>query len=183
MWHWMHLASIVDARRLDASTLSLRSSTLWITASTCISSAGQESIEAFHTGLSLPGIWGIIKEPVYCAHSTMMTNAVKWMPFLQKSIVLIFSLHVFPRSHHLPFLISFTASVCLSRQGGKKNLLYACRSVCHCVRAMMHLKISEWKHAKLPHHKNITQSFWLFHRDFKHCVDMVTVCLQPLLTV
>lgn len=163
----MHLASIVTARRLDTSTLSLRSSTLWITESTCVSSAGQKSIEAFHTGLSLSGFWGIIKEPVCRTHSTMMTNAVKWTPFLRKSIVLIFSLF-FPYFTHLPSLL---LPLCVYQgRGEKKNLLYACRSVCHCARAMMHLKISEWKHAKLPPHKHITQSFWLFHRD------LITFC-------
>lgn len=145
-----HLNSHCAACRLGASSLSLRSSRLWITKSTCVSSAGQKSIDAVHAGLSLSGFWGIIKEPVRRAHSTMMTNAVKWTLFLHKSIVLIFSLLFPPYFTPSPFSQLFFCFCVFFKAGEKKDLLFACRSVCHCATAMMHLKISEWKHATPP---------------------------------
>lgn len=117
----MHLASIVAVRQLDASALSLLSSTPWITESTCVSSSGQKSIEAFHTGLSLSGFWGIIKEPVCRTHSTVMTNAVKLMPFLHISIVLIFSL-LFFLFHTISLLPSLVLPLCVYQSRGKKRI-------------------------------------------------------------
>lgn len=115
-----HLNSRRAARRLVASTLSQRSSVLWITKSMCVSSAGWKSIDALHAGLSLSGFWGIIKEPVCCAHSTMMTNAVKWTPFLHKSIVLIFSF-LFFLFHTIPLLPSLLLPLCVFIKAGEKK--------------------------------------------------------------
>lgn len=116
------LNSRCAACRLGASSLSLRSSTLWITESTCVSSAGQKSIDAVHAGLSLSGFWGIIKEPVRRAHSTMMTNAVKWTLFLHKSIVLIFSLLPPPLFHTISLFPALFLLLCVYQGREKKRI-------------------------------------------------------------